>query len=76
MNILKNQHEIRESNGAALKLLGKLANEQERKQKHERARSIPTVNCESWTIVRPATEADNRRAKCRIVNRIKNAFWL
>lgn len=75
MNILKNQHEIRESNAAALKLLGKLAN-RDRKNRHAKAMSVPTINCESWTILRPATEADNRKAKSRIVNRIKTAFWL
>lgn len=75
MNILKNQHEIRKSNAQALKLLGKLANK-ERKKRHARAMSVPTINCESWTIVRPASDDDNRRARRRIVERIKNAFWL
>ena len=47
-----------------------------RRSKHLQAREIPTINCDSWMIVRPANEADKRKAKARIINRIKNAFWL
>lgn len=47
-----------------------------RRSKHLQAREIPTINCDSWMIVRPATEADKRKARSRIINRIKNAFWL
>lgn len=47
-----------------------------KRKKHLQAREIPTINCDSWMIVRQATELDKKKAKIKILNRIKNAFWL
>lgn len=34
------------------------------------------INCDSWRIIRTATSDDNIKAKTKIINRLKNAFWL
>lgn len=34
------------------------------------------INCDSWRILRPATPDDNVKSKAKIINRLKNAFWL
>lgn len=47
----------------------------ERRMKEPR-KPVVTVNCDTWRILRTATEDDNRSARRRIVDRIKNAFWL
>lgn len=69
MNILKFHKEITENCADTLAVLNKMDREQKRRERHIRARSIPTINCESWTIVRPATDADNSKARNRIINR-------
>lgn len=76
MNLLKNHRELKQAQAEILSQLTKLAGEQARKQRHEKVKSTPAINCDSWTIVRPATETDNRQAKGRIINRLRKAFWL
>ncbi len=75
MNLLKGFREIQTGNAELMKSLKKMSDE-ERRRKHLKVRDIPTINCDSWTILRPATDEDKRKAKVRIINRIKNAFWL
>ena len=75
MNLLKGYREIQTSNADLMKSLTKMSDE-ERRRRHMKAREIPTINCDSWTIVRPATDLDNRQAKNRIMNRLRKAFWL
>lgn len=75
MNLLKGYRETQASNADLMKSLTKMSDE-ERRRKHMKVRNIPTINCDSWTILRPATDEDKRKAKVRIINRIKKAFWL
>ncbi len=72
----KNCYQIHERNAELMADLQKMQEKELRRSKHLQAREIPTINCDSWMIVRPATEADKRKARSRIINRIKNAFWL
>lgn len=44
--------------------------------KRKKLTSAQIIDCDTWRIIGPATETDNRKAKCRIIERIKNAFWL
>ena len=76
MNILKDYAELKQAQADILSHLGKLASSQARKQRHEKVKSTPVINCDSWTIVRLATEADNRKARGRIISRLRKAFWL
>lgn len=73
----KNCYQIHERNAKLMADLQKMQEKElRRRNKHLQARETPTINCDSWTIVRPATDADKRKAKSKIVNRLKNAFWL
>lgn len=41
-----------------------------------RPKSAFIIDCDTWRVIGPATKEDNREAKLRIIERIKNAFWL
>jgi len=47
-----------------------------RKLEPSKTKPVCIINCESWRIIGPAKESDNRKAKARIIKRIRNAFWL
>lgn len=63
--------DVAETNGTSNPLF-KLKSIKKRRAK----RITPVIDCETWRILRPATEEDNKRARRNIVERIKNAFWL
>ncbi|MBK9333865.1 MAG: hypothetical protein IPM96_16020 [Ignavibacteria bacterium] len=45
------------------------------KQEKEK-KPVCIINCDTWRIVRPATEDDKIKARYRILKRLRDAFWL
>lgn len=45
-------------------------------KKEKEKKPVCIINCDTWRIVRAATDDDKIKARYRILKRLRDAFWL